>query len=190
LIGVSFDVPSLPILHPNRQSIVRESDKILNSSAEAKLTDVVKRTGGRRITTAELVLSYACEAISGELTARLFLLSCIAWILARATGSASLEVPRALLWLAIFLTVAAGAVRYLAWQSYFDRLLRTALGGIWLPNDPSWLVVTRVLLGAVPAGVGFGWLYIRRGLESSMMASLIASAVGYATTTLLLDHLR
>jgi len=187
-IGAWSVVPHLPLLHPNRQAIAGDAEKLLNSSARTKVTEVLKRTSGRTVTSAELMLSYACEAVSGELTANLFFVSGIAWILTKVTRTGP-GASRALLWIAVILAVAVGAGRYLAWQATFERLISGALGGIRLQSDPFWLVTTRRLLGLVPAGVGLGWLYIRRGLESAMIGSLIGSAVGYAATTFLLPRL-
>jgi len=189
LLGLWAMVPRLPFLHPNRESHNREAEKILNSSTEAKLNEFVNRTSGARVTSAELMLSYVCEAIPGELTTRLFFLSGLIWILAKVTRTAADAASRTLLWIAILLTIAAAAIPYLAWQSIFDRLMSDAIGGISLPKDPFWLIVTRLLLRMLPAGVGLGWLYIRRGLESTIIASVIASAAGYAATTLLVARL-
>jgi hypothetical protein len=189
LIGLWAIVPNLPILHPNRQSIQRESERILNSSTGMKITEFVKRTSGPPLTSTELALSYVCEAVPGELTARLFFLSGIAWILTKVTGTAPDAGSRTLLWLSVLLTIAVGAMLYLAWQFTFERLMSNALGGISLPSAPFWLIITRLLLKMVPAGVGLGWLYIRRGLESAIIATIIASAAGYAATTFFLVRL-
>ena len=156
LIGLWAMVPELPFLHPNRESHHRDAEKILNSSTGAKLTEFVKRTSGARLTPAELALSYVCEAIPGELTARLFFLSGFVWILTKVTRTAADAASRTLLWIAILLTIAAGAILYLTWQSIFGRLMFDAIGGISLSHDPFWLIVTRLLLKMVPAGVGFG----------------------------------
>jgi|ERR1700735_116370 len=186
LIGLWAMVPKLPFLHPNRELHHREAEGILNSSTGAKLNEFVKRTSGAGVSSTELMLSYVCKAIPGELTTRLFFLSGFVWILATITRTAADAASPTLLWIAILLTIAAAAIPYLAWQSIFEKLMSDALGGVSIPNDPSWLIVTRLLLEMVPAGIGFGWLYIRRGLESTMIASVIASVVGYAATTLLL----
>jgi hypothetical protein len=189
LLGLWAMVPNLPILHSNRQSTQREGEKILNSPAGAKLTEFLKRTSGARVTSAELVLTHVCEAVPVELTTRLFFLSGIAWILTKVTRPAANVDSRVLLWTSILLTITVGAITYLAWQSIFNRLMSDALGGVSLPNAPYWLIVRRALLKGGPAGVGLGWLYIRRGLESSIIASIIASLVGHAATTLLLVRL-
>ena len=189
LIGLWSLVPNLPFLHPHRQSLHREGEKLLNSSAGAKLTEFANRTSGPPLTSAKLAVSYACQAIPGELTTRLFFLSGFIWVLMRITRTAADTASQTLLWIAILLTIAASAILYLTWQSIFDRLMSDAIGGISLPNNPFWLTVTRLLLKMVPAGIGFGWLYLRRGLESTIIASLIASAAGYAATTLLLARL-
>jgi hypothetical protein len=193
LVGISIGlwavVPDLPVLHPNRQSLQRESEKIINSAAGAKLTEFVKRTSGAPLTSAELALSDVCGAISGELTARLLFLSGIAWILAKATRTAPNVGSQTFLWISVLLATAVGVILQLAWQSVFERLMHDALGGISLPSAPVWLITTRLLLGMVPAGVGLGWLYVRRGLESAIIASIISSAAGYAATTFLLARL-
>jgi len=189
LIGLWAMVPRLPFLHPNRESHYREGEKILNSSTGAKLNEFLKRTSGAGVSSAQMMLSYVCEAVPVELTTRLFFLSGFVWILTKITRSAADAASPTLLWIAILLTIAAVAIPYLAWQSIFERLMSDALGGVSLPNDPSWLIVTRLLLKIVPAGIAFGWLYIRRGLESTIIASVIASVAGYAATTFLLARL-
>jgi hypothetical protein len=189
LLGLWAMVPNLPILHPNRQSIQREGERILNSSAGAKLIEFLKRTSGARVTSPELVLTYVCEAVPIELTTRLFFLSGIAWILTKVTRTAPDADSLTLLWVSILLTITVVAIAHFAWQSIFDRLMSDALGGISLPHAPHWLIVTRLLMKMVPAGIGFGWLYIRRGLESAIIASIVASVVGYAATTFLVVRL-
>jgi hypothetical protein len=189
LIGLWVMVPKLPFLHPNRASHYHEGEKILNSSTGAKLNEFVKRTSGARVSSAQMMLSYLCEAVPGELTTRLFFLSGFVWILAKITRTAADAASRTLLWIAILLTIAAVAIPYLAWQSIFERLMSDALGGVSLPNDSSWLIITRLLLKLVPAGIAFGWLYVRRGLESTIIASVIASVAGYVATTFLLARL-
>ena len=189
LIGLWSMVPKLPFLHPNRESHYREAEKILTSSAKAKVNEFVNRTSGPPLTSAELALSYVCQAIPGELTTRLFFLSGFVWILAKVTRTAADAASRTLLWIAILLTIAAAAIPYLAWEPIFDRLMSDAIGGIPLAKDPFWLIATRLLLRMMPAGICFGWLYIRRGLEATMIASVIASVAGYAATTLLLARL-
>ncbi len=189
LIGLWAMVPKLPLLHPNRQLHHREAEKILTSSARVKINEFVSRTSGPPLTSFELALSYVCEAVPVELTTRLFFLSGFVWILAKVSRSPADAASRTSLWIAILLTIAAAAIPYLAWQSIFERLMSDALGGVSLPNDPSWLIITRLLLKMVPAGIAFGWLYIRRGLESTMIASVIASVVGYTATTFLLARL-
>jgi hypothetical protein len=188
-LGLWSMVPNLPFLHPNRASHYREAEKILNSTTGAKLNEFVKRTSGAGVSSAQMMLSCVCEAVPGELTTRLFFLSGFVWILAKITRTAADAASQTLLWIAILLTIGAVAIPYLAWQSIFARLMSDALGGVSLPNDPSWLIIARVLLKMVPAGIAFGWLYIRRGLESTMIASVIASAAGYAATTFLLARL-
>lgn len=189
LVGAWSIVPRLPIFHPNRQAIARDADNLLNSPARTKIEEVLKRMTGRTVGNAELSLSYVCETISGELNASLFLLSGIAWILSRLRRSTSSEISWTILWTAIFLAVTVGAISHLAWQSIYERLLTDAIGGIRLSKNPFWLSATHLLLGSVPGGVALGWLYIRRGLESAMLGSLLASATGYAATSLLVVRL-
>jgi hypothetical protein len=188
-LGLWSMVPNLPFLHPNRESHHREVEKILNSPTKAKVTEFVDRTSGPPLTSAELAVSFVCQAVPVELTTRLFFFSGLVWILAKVTRTAADTASLTLLWIAILLTIAVGAIPYLVWQFIFEKLMTDALGGVSLPNDPSWLIVTRSLLKTVPAGICFGWLYIRRGLESTIIASVVASASGYFATTLLLARL-
>jgi hypothetical protein len=187
ILGVWGMVPDLPIFHPGRQASHRRVEEVMNSPAAPQIKEFVERTSGRRIGFSSLALSYVCDSISGGLFARLFLISGIAWVLARATGAARDAVSQSILWPAIILAIAVWGISNLAWHFTFERLFFSAVG-MSFPTDPSWLVVTRVFVGAVPAGIGLGWLYVRRGLEAAMVGSFIAMAVGYVVSTRLLTH--
>ncbi|MGO9588518.1 MAG: hypothetical protein ACLP3K_00550 [Candidatus Acidiferrales bacterium] len=188
LVGVWGIVPSLPIFHPNRRLIDRQVNELLNSPAETRIEKFVERTVGRRLTNVNLGPYYLSEAVSGELGSRLFLLSGVAWILAKASRAAPGTVPRTLLWVAIILTPLLAAAPSLAWHSVFQRLFSDAIGGIPLADDPLWLVATRLLVGSVPAGIGLGWLYVRRGLEAATIAAVIAGAASHLMTVLVLPR--
>jgi len=189
MLGLWAIVPNLPMLHPNRKPVDREAEKILNSPTKAKIAEFAKRTSGPPMNGSELALYYVCGAVSGELFARLFLLSGIIWILAKITHNGSVAVSPSLFWTAIFLLIAVEAIHHLAWQAIFQSLMFSALGTAKLPRDSFWLIAVRALLGIIPASIGPGWLYVRRGLESAVVGSLIASVAAHAATIFLLARL-
>ncbi len=56
-------------------------------------------------------------------------------------------------------------------------------------DEPSFLLLTYILLGNAAGGVVFGWLYWKRGLESSMLAHMVTHGVMVLATLLLPVHL-
>lgn len=90
-----------------------------------------------------------------------------------------------------------GAMSLLAWlltkavsgpAAYWTAIIGAAVGfGLWhlpaiaalLPLTP--LVVTRALVLNGLAGVAFGWLYWRRGLEAAMVAHGVAASILHLT---------
>ncbi|HEV3219157.1 MAG TPA: hypothetical protein VGZ48_05265 [Candidatus Acidoferrales bacterium] len=187
-IGVWGEVPSLPVFHPNRELIQRRADQLLKSPAGANAEKFVERTAGRPLTNVYLGPFYLSEAISGELTRRLFLLSGIAWILIKISRAAPGTAPAAALWIAIILVPFLGAMPYLVLHYAYERLFSDAIGGIPIATDPFWLVATRLLVGSIPAGIGLGWLYIRRGLEAAITAATVGGVVAHLTAIFVLPH--
>jgi hypothetical protein len=58
-------------------------------------------------------------------------------------------------------------------------MIFSSLGVINIVHDPFWLVIGRTLLRTVPSAVGFGWLYVRRGIESAILSAFVASVVSH-----------
>jgi hypothetical protein len=119
-----------------------------------------------------------CEAISGAIEL-LFSVSVIAWCIARFSRRRFGELGRGVAWATIVLSAAGGTIIYLARVSAGNNFILRSLGDLRISMDPRWSIIVRGLLATVPGGIGFAWLYIRKGLESTIVASLVAQFVGY-----------
>jgi len=110
---------------------------------------------------------------------RLFLLSIIALIFARIAGSPSGTASNRVLFSAVLGVTAIGAIVHVAWQSATTKMIFSSLGALKIAHDSFWLVIARALLQTVPGAVGFGWLYVRRGIESAILGAFFASVVAH-----------
>ena len=180
LIAAVSILPNLSVFHPNRQLAHQEAERISESTDGAKLAEKVRRfIDDRPLTLTSLTVSYLNAAIRGELISRLFLLSIIALIFAKITGSPSGTASNRVLFSAVLGVAAIGAITHVAWQSATTKMIFSSLGVIKIVHDPFWLVIARALLRTVPGAVGFGWLYVRRGIESAILSAFVSSVVAH-----------
>lgn len=109
-----------------------------------------------------------------ELLTRLFLLSLVAWIANRSWRKAAPELSNSAFWFANIMAAILFGLGHLPSASLF------------MPITP--LVVTAALLLNGIAGIAFGYLYRRHGLEAAMIAHFTADFVIYVLGPLLLKH--
>lgn len=179
LAAVSI-LPNLSVFHPNRQLAHQEAERISESPDSAKLAEKLGRLSGGPLTLTSLTVSYLDNAFQGELTSRLFLLSIIALIFAKITGSPPGTASNRVLFSAVLAVAVIGAVANVAWQCAITKMIYSSLGLTKTVNDSSWLVIVRAILRTVPGAVGFGWLYVRYGIESAIFSAFVASVVAHA----------
>ncbi len=180
LLAVISMLPNLSVFHPNRQLAHREAERISESPDGAKLAEKLGRFADKRpLTLTSLTVSYLNGAIRGELISRLFLLSIIALIFAKITVSPSGTASNRVLFSAVLGVAAIGAIADVAWRSATTKMIFSSLGMMNPVHDSFWLVVTRALLRTVPGAVGFGWLFVRRGIESAILGAFVASVVAH-----------
>ena len=180
LIAAVSILPNLSVFHPNRQLAHQEAERISESTDGAKLAEKVRRfIDDRPLTLTSLTVSYLNAAIRGELISRLFLLSIIALIFAKITGSPSGTASNRVLFSAVLGVAAIGAIAYVAWQGATTKMIFSSLGMIKTVHDSFWLAITRAFLRTVPGAVAFGWLYVRRGIESAILSAFVASVVAH-----------
>jgi hypothetical protein len=74
---------------------------------------------------------------------------------------------------------AIGAIAHVAWQSATTKMIFSSLGMIKIVHDSFWLVIAHAFLRTVPGAVGFGWLYVRRWIESAILSAFVASVVAH-----------
>ncbi|KFN44769.1 CPBP family intramembrane glutamic endopeptidase [Arenimonas oryziterrae] len=111
-------------------------------------------------------------AIGEELQLRLFLMTFLVWIVAKWRAAA----PSALAyWIAIVVAALLFGAGHLPAASH-----------VWPLTG---LVIARVILANALAGVVFGWLYWRKGLEAAMLAHFSADIVLHVAAPLWLGAL-
>ncbi len=180
LLAVISMLPNLSVFHPNRQLARHEAARISESPDGAKLAEKLGRfVDERPLTLTSLTVSYLNAAIRGELISRLFLLSIIALIFAKITGSPSGTASNRVLFSAVLGVAAIGAIANVAWQAATTKMIFSSLGVIKIVHDSFWLVIARAFLRTVPGAVGFGWLYVRRGIESAILSAFVASVFAH-----------
>jgi len=188
LIAAVSILPSLSGFHPNRQLARLEAERISESPDGAKLAEKLGRFSGGPLTSTSLTVMCLNNAIRGALISRLFLLSIIAFIFAKIAGSPSGTASNRILFAAVLGVAAIGAFASVAWQGATTKMIYSSLGMIKTVHDPSWLVIARALLGTVPGAVGFGWLYVRHGIESAILSAFVASFVAHLFFVLVVVH--
>jgi membrane protease YdiL (CAAX protease family) len=109
-----------------------------------------------------------------ELLTRLFLLSLVAWIVNRSWRKPTPELSKSAFWFANILVAILFGLGHLPSASLFMPITR--------------LVVTAALLLNGLAGIAFGYLYRRQGLEAAMIAHLTGDFVIYVVGPVLLKH--
>lgn len=179
LVAAVSILPNLSAFHPNRQLALHEAERISESPDGAKLAEKLGRFSGGPLTLTSLTVLYLNNAIQGELISRLFLLSIIALVFAKITGGPSGTASNRVLFSAVLGVAAIGAVAYVGWQGATTKMIYSSLGVIKTVHDSSWLVIARALLRTVPGAVGFGWLYVRYGIESTVFSAFVASVVAH-----------
>lgn len=190
LIAVISILPNLSVFHLNRQLVHQEAERISESPDGAKLAEKLGRiVDDRPLSLTSLTVSYLNAAIRGELISRLFLLSIIAVIFAKVAGSPSGTASNRTLFSAVLGVAVIGAVASIAWQDATTKMIYSSLGLIKPVHDSFWLVAARALLRTVPGAVGFGWLYVRRGVESAILSAFVASVVAHLLFVLVVVHL-
>ncbi len=182
LLAVISLLPNLsvfrPVFHPNRELAHQEAERIIESNDKAKLAEKLGRFADERpLTLTSLTVSWLNAAIGGELMSRLFALSIIALFFARITGGPPGTANDRVLFSAVLGVAVIGAIDYVLWQSATTRMIYSSLGVIRTVHDSFWLVIARAVLRTVPGAVGFGWLYVRRGIESAILSAFVASVV-------------
>lgn len=109
-----------------------------------------------------------------ELLTRLFLLSLVAWIANRSWRKTAPELSNSAFWFANILVAILFGLGHLPSASLF------------MPITP--LVVTAALMLNGIAGIAFGYLYRKHGLEAAMIAHFTADFVIYVLGPVLLKH--
>ena len=178
LVAITSIMANLPALHPNRQLAHREAEKIAASARSAEVGAKIAQFG-KRVTFVSLTVSYVSDAVLRELIWRLFLLSSIVVLLGRIAGAKPGPTNTGTLISAVFLVAILGTATFLAWQTAATNMVYRSIRLTRTVYEPLWAAVAQALLRTVPGAIGFGFLYVRRGLESSMVSAVVAAFVAY-----------
>jgi hypothetical protein len=122
-------LPNPSVFHPNRELSHQQAERISESPDRAKLAEKLGRfIDERPLTLPSLTVSWLNAAIRVELVSRLFLLSIIALIFAKITGSPSGTASNRVLFSAVLSVAAIGAVADVAWRSETTKMIFSSLG--------------------------------------------------------------
>jgi hypothetical protein len=189
LVAAVSILPILSVFHPNRQLVRHEAERISESPDGAKLAEKLGRFSDvRPLTSTSLTVLYLNAAIQGELISRLFLLSIIALILAKITRSPTGTASNRVLFSGVIGVAAIGAISHVAWQGATTKMIFGSLGAITVVHDPFWVVIARAFLQTAPGAIGFGWLFVRRGIEAAILSAFVASVVAHLLFVLVIVH--
>ena len=190
LVAAMFwNLPNLSIFHPNQKQMAAEVTEFSNSPAGAKAGDELGKLAARRhVTAVSLTVSYLDAAINSELYDRLFMVSVFALLISQVGGRGSAAARRKMLLGAVLAVTLLGTANRLLQEWTATQIYSRALKGIQITHDPFWLIAVRHLLLRVPSNLGFGWLYIQYGIESSILASFIAAVAAYLFFIFVLIH--
>lgn len=128
LIAAVSMLPNLSVFHPNRQLAHQEAERLSQSPEGPKLAEKLGRfTDDRPLTLTSLTVSYLSAAISGELMWRLFLVSIIALIFARITGSPPGTASVRVLLSAVLTVAAISVVTSIVSQAATTKMIYSSL---------------------------------------------------------------
>jgi hypothetical protein len=182
-------LPDLSIFNPNRKQRAAEVTEIVQSPVGAKLGDMAgERVARRRFTPFLETVSFLDDAINGEIYARLFMISVLVLLLSRLSRQRGTVPSDNIVWSAILVTILIRAVYLLTLERTSAQMYSSLLNGIHLTQDPFWLIAVRRVFGIVPSYLGFGWLYIKYGIESSILAHFITAVAGSLFLNFVLIH--
>jgi hypothetical protein len=174
-VGSLVEARNLPVLRPNREASQRQVQAFLNSPDSAKAIAKLMRFTGPPLTPAKEILLDVAGAISAA-PYRLFWISGFAWIFTRIKRTGPGAPSGRILCAAIFAAAVVSVAFHYVSQSAYQDATKWVLAGVLLPRDPRWAVTTRNLLNILPWSIGLGWLYTRKGIECTVVASLVAQA--------------
>jgi hypothetical protein len=174
-------LPDFAIFNPRRAQISAEVKAFAQSPASDKWADVATQSMGRgRFTIFSEIVLFANGAINVEIYDRLFLISIVALLLFQVCNRGGIMRGDTGLWFAILAVTIVNAVFVIIMQWNSTQNGLNLHPGFFFTHDPFWLVAVRRLLPVVSSNIGFGWVYVRYGIESSMLANfatLIAASL-------------
>jgi hypothetical protein len=189
VVAMFWTLPNLSIFHPNQKRMAAEVTEFSQSPAGAKVGDELgKLTARRPVTAVSLTVSYLDAAINGELYDRLFMVSVFVLLASQVGGGGSAAARHKILLGAVLAVTLLGTANRLLEEWTSTQIYSSALKGIQITHDPFWLIAVRRLLLRVPSNLGFGWLYVRYGIESSILASFIAAVAAHLFLIFVLIH--
>jgi len=180
-------------LHPNRTQDRAAANEMLYSPARAKVVEQIDKlglAGTKSIAPVSLMIYYPANAMSGEPTTQLFEVSVIALLLVQLFGSSNPVVDRKFFWAAILIVALIHTAHYLFMQHESTLLYSGLFKDLGLPfrADPFRVIAARASVSIIPMGVALGLLYVRYGVEASILASISTAVTSHFFTTFWFTH--
>ena len=170
------------VFHPDRRQDAITANEIMDSPVSAKLKEQIDKLGmaaTKPLTPASLAILHLDDALGEELIGRLFEVSVVVLLFVEIFGRPRTIADRRFFWAAILIVALFRATTYFWVQHENSLMVSGVLGdlGLRIRHDPFWLAAARIGVHLVPPGLGFGFLYVRYGIESSVVANFAASVM-------------
>ena len=189
LAAIFWRLPDLSIFNPRRAQIAAEATAFAQSPASAQLEEMARSLMGRgRLTAFSKTVAFVANAFNVEIYDRLFMISVAVLLLSHLWDKRGTPPREKILWASILAVtlVHAASLALIQWIS--ARSHSSMYAGFLTTHDPFWLIEVRRLLRIVPMDLGFGWLYVQYGIESSILANFISAAAASLLLTFVMIH--
>ena len=183
--------PDLSIFNPRPSSDGRRSHDSIRSVASVR---AVGRIGPQLDGSQAALRSSRKQSLSlptrltSEIYDRLFMISVAVLLLSQLWDERGTLSQGKILWASIFAITLVHAASLVLMQSISAQSHSSMYAGFLTTHDPFWLIEVRRLLRIVPMDLGFGWLYVRYGIESSILANFISAVAASLLLTFVMIH--
>lgn len=189
LAAIFWRLPDLSIFNPRRAQIAAEATAFAQSPASAQLGELARSLMGRgRFTVFSQTVAFVANAINTEIYDRLFMISVAVLLLSQLWDERGTLSRGKILWASILAITLVHAASLVLMQWISAQSHSSMYAGFLTTHDPFWLIEVRRLLRIVPMDLGFGWLYVRYGIESSILANFISAVTASLLLTFVMIH--
>jgi hypothetical protein len=178
--------------HPNRRQATAMANQMMDSPATSKMLqemDKLGLVGSKPVTNLSMAISDLENAVGGGFN-RLFEVSVISLLFMQVFGKPEEDKRWRYLLPAVLLIAVCRVAENVLLERENALLYLHIFENFGLPHlvDPTWLIVARTSMRLFPTALALGLLYVRYGLESSILASVLAAVSSHYFVVFCLTH--